>query len=580
MKKRYLYIMVTLMITSTVVVILFFHSSRPLRHDLILADSLMNTKPDSSLAILNRIEITKDLSKEETALYALLMTQAQFKNRRPVESDSLIKIAYKYFIPGGNSLRKAQTYLYYARVFENMDNKDAALINFQKASISALDTNNFNLLGLIYNRWGMFLQKQYLFDDALSILQKSLDYLKLDNDTVGQMFTLKEIGKVYTLKKDYFLALDYYKLALKLAAIIGNNVYLSQLYNNLSILHKYMGEYDLAIDYINKSLSIKTNSTFTYSSLLLKGDIFSLQQRFDSARYYLNIGKGNNNLFSNAAYNILMSNLEAGSGNYKSAISYLNLYIVYSDTIKNLERKSTIAELQKKYDYSLIANENNELKLSRQQMQIMILLISLISIITTILFLYYYYRKRSVKRSMKIELDKMQNDLINERANYYKEKTIEAQKSLIKEQELIIELSQKTEALKYHQEKEQELKDRIFKMDAIVQKINTFISMKPLQRSKSGSRFTLSFQELNDLEEAVNICFDNFASRLRAGFPKLKDDDIHLCCLLKMKVPNKSIFSLLDTNELALKKRRYRIKHDKMDLPDDVSCLDDYLEQF
>ena len=101
--------------------------------------------------------------------------------------------------------------------------------------------------------------------------------------------------------------------------------------------------------------------------------------------------------------------------------------------------------------------------------------------------------------------------------------------------------------------------------------------MKPLQRSKSGSCFTLSFQELSDLEEAVNICFDSFASRLRDEFPKLKDDDIHLCCLLKMKVPTKNILSLLDTNEPALKKRRYRIKHDKMDLPDDFSSLDEFL---
>ena len=160
MKKKYLYLLVATIIIAVVILLSFFHSSHSLRRELILADSLMNAKPDSVLAILNQIEDTKHLSKEEAALYALLMTQAQFKNYKPVESDSLIKIAYEYYMGSRDSLRKSQVYFYKGRIHENLKNAKEAINFYQKASVAAESIKDYDFLTLIYNRWGLLLCKQ------------------------------------------------------------------------------------------------------------------------------------------------------------------------------------------------------------------------------------------------------------------------------------------------------------------------------------------------------------------------------------------------------------------------------------
>ena len=53
--------------------------SRSVDKRLVLADTLMWTRPDSSLAILNAINRDSLQGEENQAYYALLLTQAQFR---------------------------------------------------------------------------------------------------------------------------------------------------------------------------------------------------------------------------------------------------------------------------------------------------------------------------------------------------------------------------------------------------------------------------------------------------------------------------------------------------------------------
>ena len=64
---------------------------------LVLADTLMWTRPDSSLAILNAINRDSLQGDENQAYYALLLTQAQFRCNIPLTSDTLINKAVDYY---------------------------------------------------------------------------------------------------------------------------------------------------------------------------------------------------------------------------------------------------------------------------------------------------------------------------------------------------------------------------------------------------------------------------------------------------------------------------------------------------
>lgn len=48
---------------------------------------------------------------------------------------------------------------------------------------------------------------------------------------------------------------------------------------------------------------------------------------------------------------------------------------------------------------------------------------------------------------------------------------------------------------------------------------------------------------------------------------------------MKMGIPISNIICLLDTSKMALKKRRNRMKHDKMNMDEDAS-LEDFIQNF
>ena len=74
--------------------------------ELAKAEAMMYRYPDSALHILQGIQPDIPSENEQYATWALLMTQAQYKNQIE-QSDSLINIAYSYF-----TLKSATTRLY------------------------------------------------------------------------------------------------------------------------------------------------------------------------------------------------------------------------------------------------------------------------------------------------------------------------------------------------------------------------------------------------------------------------------------------------------------------------------------
>lgn len=89
----------------------------------------------------------------------------------------------------------------------------------------------------------------------------------------------------------------------------------------------------------------------------------------------------------------------------------------------------------------------------------------------------------------------------------------------------------------------------------------------------------LSDEEQDNLAEIVNICYNNFTDRLWKKFPTLTKADISLCCLIKIGISNSNMLYLLDTSKVALKKRKNRLKHDKMGM-DENDSLDEFIMGF
>ena len=97
-----------------------------------VAESLMNVKPDSSLAVLESIQASDIKGKETSARYALLKSMALDKNYIDTTTFDVLQPAIDYYIEHGSPDERLRTYYYQGRIYQNQGNKDSAIQSFMR----------------------------------------------------------------------------------------------------------------------------------------------------------------------------------------------------------------------------------------------------------------------------------------------------------------------------------------------------------------------------------------------------------------------------------------------------------------
>ena len=78
---------------------------------LLLIDSLMQSRPDSSLYLLEQFSDLQKIKNADKAFYNLLLTQAKYKNY-VLQNDSSIQIAIDYYKNNRDKEKLAKSYFY------------------------------------------------------------------------------------------------------------------------------------------------------------------------------------------------------------------------------------------------------------------------------------------------------------------------------------------------------------------------------------------------------------------------------------------------------------------------------------
>ena len=525
-------------------------------HRLLLrAEVLMQARPDSALHTLQQLRRPQWLMGENEALYALLMTQACYKNGLPVENDSLIRIATRHYATASDPLRYAWSLFYEGQVARDTGNPKQALDCYQKAGDIAPQCLDYKLCDLLYFYWGDLLQKEKPYSEAIAMFKESLRYGSLLKDTASIIYTLNRITWSHILDKDYAAARLRAGEAIRLSKRVHDGNKLSTAYQNMGVALEQEGRLKEALAYADSVLSNDAiDPRFRNAAFSLKYSIFLAAGQTDSARYYIEKSKYADEWGSIAAYHYYLSMLEEQEGNYPAALESMRLYAAYKDTIQENERRNQLMALQKKYDYVKMQNENNLLKAKNQRQGILLLAFA-VAFVVILFAIYYLYNVRSRKKEAILREKDRQLD------------------------ESLSQLQQAASELVLRMEKESRLQAKVLVMNDALRHIKTVNGMAIAEKEKNAGNLKLSAAQVADLMEIVDLCYDNFVKRLRGKFPSLSGDDLCLCCLLKINVKNRDVAVLLGMSDDALKKRKYRIKHEKLGLEQSVS-VESFLESF
>lgn len=504
------------------------------------ADSLMMSNPEKSLEILESIGKPHYSGEELNAYYALLLSQARYRNFIDAESDSLIMVAVKYYETTGDRRNLACAYLYAGCVNGELGDEEKDLYFTQKAAETAEKTVDYGLLTHIYYHWGRILCDKKPYNMAIEYFEKSKKYAEAEGDKRYIANNFYELSRIYTYQNDLHKAKEMIDSAIQLKSR------LSVMYTMQSMILKQLDMPKQALNAIEKAqghASGDLDSTVIYSC---KGDIFLCLNQLDSAECYIKRSKDNDSYYSRADYENLMSELEEKRGDYRQSLIHSRNYARLLDTIKMEEDSSRIMAMQRRYDYARVERDRNELEMESQRKTIVILLMAFAAACCAVVATIYISQRR--KRN--------------------------SRRLLAKEQMLAqanAEIADKTALLLAERQQKSEIGQRLRQVSGVMRKINA------LKSKDCGEAVKLSREDIYDLALILNQTNDNFAERLRKKHPDLSDNDYGLCLMTKLGISNKGMSLLLDTTEAAVRKRKSRLKNNRLQA-DGFETLEEYVE--
>ena len=525
------------------------------------ADSLMFVRPDSSLAILEGMAAPED--EEGRAYYALLLTQARYRNYKPIEDDSLLRIALNYYGTSEDLQKRARSLLYAGCLYADWGEKQKALAYLQESMDAIESVSDCRLLANLYYHRGRLLQEEKPYDQAIQLFQKAVQYAFCLNDTPFVINRYQNIGWSFLLKEQYDSAVYYQRLCLDLSERIASKSRIARSYFDMGMTQELYAHYDSALYYFNQAQLYAAHTSDSLKIYCMKGAVLMRLGQLDSAAYYINKGKETATLYDRAYDADLRSQLAERRGDYRGALSWSRRYSSLLDSISRYENDHRVMTLEKRYNYARVEAERNALEAERQHSRVVQLLVAMACMVAAGAGIAYVRRLRRTLRerlrakeelaaSAMAQLHRRTGDLLA------MEEAMSAQSSELERHRAATE--QQRGELSALREEREGLLHRLYAMNATVRKVEALRNGKPGE----GRRVRLDASELNDLLEAVNTGYDGFIDRLRMASPSLSDADLHLCALLRMGLSHLHISELLGCSESALRKRKSRLKTDKL----------------
>lgn len=560
--------------------------------ELAKAEAMMYRYPDSALHILQGIQPDIPSENEQYATWALLMTQAQYKNQIE-QSDSLINIAYSYFTKHDNAQRKALALYYKGILRHESHHAEDALSFYLEAATEIEKTNDYQLGFLINSEVGLMYLYRKLNDYAMEYFEKAHHNAELSDNQTYIAFSFIYIARAFSQKKQYNKAIEYYEKAIKIGQVNNYPTILASAMNESSFLFLKTGENKKALQYAKDCIKIKKTDQRIFSL----GDTYRYLKMYDSAYFYLNQACLSPNIHTaRSAYQALYY-ISQEEKDYKKAVEYSNKLWFYQDSIGKTERNKALIEMQEKYDQQKIINENNLSQIKKDRI-IRNVLIALIILSFIIAITNYLYQRKIVSQKQEISekeekiryftMKIHENEtLINRNKMRIEELTLQMEGSLeIKEQwkeqnKIRQEIQQQNETLKLENNNlqnhisnyAQSLKEKSKELEAMEQlsKENQYLHKREAFLCNQLIKQTELFNKLKttkyidnklwqEIKEKIDLLFDNYTKRLCHQIPSLTDGDIQICCLIKLRFSNGDIANMLAISPTSVSKRKLRLK--------------------
>lgn len=527
---------------------------------LVIADSLMQSRPDSALNILRGISMKKLATQVDSAYYALLLTQARDKNYIVQTDDSLIRIAVCYYDSIGDTRMQAKAHYYWGCVYRDMNQQAEAIREFLIATPLTKKAKEKRQLGLIYNNIGYIYTIQDFNEKADSIYRLVEGIAEELKDTALWAEALSKQGSIALAKGEEYFPIAEQKLSDAFAAVdkAGNNGLKANISASLSNLYSRMDEGEKALHYAKLNLSLRRDTARAYHAFFILGDAYYKCEQYDSAIFYINKSLVSGDYGRKVDASMRLADIAMIQGNVALSLELERSSSAYKDSLYQFRR-------------SVVVNKMIEAEADAQKMLQKLyykgrlntylygfILITVI-IVTIALSLYRrYQRKNGLLQRDKQQLEKTNRDLSQ---HYASLQTDIVQKDL--------EIKGLKKELASHQIDEEQRKKIQAELDKMILKRSTLAKEaflhSPLYEKmqaiikdcldKDESDEEISDREWQEFVVGMDMQWNNAITDLCAKY-QLSKEELHLVCLSLVGFPFSHLGYLLHLSRRTLYRKK------------------------
>ena len=543
--KKLTYILLTLLVLSA--------CTGTSRHpQLVAADSLLLSRPDSALTLLRGMSFT---DKADRMYHYLLLADACNKCYDTLPSDTILQEVADYYDRHGTPNEQVRAHYLLGCAYRDMGEAPHALNCYQTA-VSRADTTafdcNYRLLMSVYGQMASIFHRQNLPQDELTATKEYGKYALLAKDSFNYISSIEMSVKAYGIMEDTLKVEELIKESQRLYKQLGfphvairENIILIHDCVQRGEYHKaqiLMEEYERESQLFDHEGNIaKGREAYYY----IKGTYYIKTNRLDSAEYYMRklLARGD----EADAYRGLLA-IYQQKKNTDSIIRYARLYEDAVDTLNNMKRTEVVGQMSSMYNYQrfqLIAEQKEH---AANQLKWMLTLVVIISAFVLITIIELYHRNRKKKKA---EIQQLNNDYGRALLEYNK---LSAELERMKQQDgsLIFDKQQEVEELKARLQAYQ----AALQTNGTSQQLSVFQESSIMQTFRTKSR--VSPQTPLPTETEWKRLVSQFSRSLPYAYAALGRDvilstnELRVCILLLSGFKIADVAVLLDTSPQSI----------------------------
>jgi len=371
-----------------------------------LADSLIalyksGKYQGGEVVILNDIAVNEKKPELKLEYSELLIRKAS--------SDSLYNFLHTGYLQKGNALLDKGNYSQALEsYFQSM--KHAKRGN-NEIGIGALNIS----IADAYSKIGNSSSAQIYYNKGILLLRKI-------NDSSRLAIALLNLGDEYFYTKKYESAMLNYDESARIFKNINNSVGAAYNLGNMGMIYAMQGKDELAKSNLREAISALEGQR-QYSAitvyLIYLSDISLKQNDFNSALSYaeksLELAQryGLKKEISDA--NFQLSELYERRGNTEEALKYHKNYVIYRDSVNNIEKVSEMANLRADFEVEQAQTEvdllqkESEIQLLKDKRQKIIIYATILALVLIFVLLFFLYRRYSFVKETNIIIEEEKN---------------------------------------------------------------------------------------------------------------------------------------------------------------------------